>query len=63
MLHQPSLRRALFASRKAGGDVGSRTGVVWEICKAEGDVGNRTGVVWKHIYQIGKRRIAKIKIA
>jgi hypothetical protein len=49
MLHQPSLSLALFARRKAGGDVENRTGVVW------GDVRNRTDVVlcgswgWKRL--------------
>jgi len=35
MLHQPSLSLALFARRRAEGDVGNRTGVIL------GDVGNR----------------------
>jgi hypothetical protein len=39
MLHQPSLSLALFARRKAEGDVGNRTGVIL------GDVINRTGTV------------------
>jgi hypothetical protein len=47
MLHQPSLSRALFARRKAEGDVGNRTGAERRRCSAGGDVGNRTGVILK----------------
>jgi hypothetical protein len=39
MLHQPSLRPALFAGCRADGDVGSRMGIIW------GDVRDRTDVV------------------
>ena len=39
MLHQPSLRPALFAGRKAEGDIRDRVGVVL------GDVRNRTGII------------------
>ena len=46
MLHQPSLSLALFARRRAEGDVGNRTGVERRDRRAEGDVGNRAGAVW-----------------
>ena len=48
MFHQPSLRPALFAGRKAEGDVRNRTGVIWE------DAGSRTGII---LEDVGNQRV------